>query len=157
MDYDDFDRALLHALQKDGKASAQDLAGRVGLSASPCWRRVKRLEEDGVITSYTARLDPKKLGLHAMAYVHVSLTDHSEATIARFDDFVQGSDQVIECASITGDSDYVLKVMARDPEALEEFIMHKILRLGVVRASRTNFVLRRTKVATALPLHAFGE
>lgn len=157
MSYDHFDRALLAVLQDHGKASAQDLADRTALSATPCWRRVKRMEEDGVIEKYMAVLDPKKLGLHATAVVFVSLTDHSEATIAAFDRFVQTTDQVIECFTITGDSDYMLKVMARDPEGLEDFIMKRLLASGVVRASRSNFVLRRTKAAHALPLHGFGS
>ncbi len=154
--YDEFDKSLLDVLQHAGKSSAQDLAERTHLSATPCWRRVKRMEEDGVIEKYVAVLDPRKVGLHATAFVHVSLTDHTEATIARFDAFVQASDQVTECYSITGEADFVLKVMATDPEDLESFIMKELLGLGVVRASMTNFVLRRTKDTHALPLHGFA-
>src|SRR4051812_40533320 len=91
---EEFDKRLLRLLQADARLSTQDLAERAGLSASPSWRRVRRLEQDGIIRKHVAMLDPKKLGLHAVAYVHVSLLDHTEATIARFDAFVQEQDQV---------------------------------------------------------------
>ncbi len=152
MEPDDFDKRLLRLLQHDARLSTQELADRVGLSASPAWRRVRRLEQDGVIRGQVAILDPRKLGLHAVAYVHVSLLDHAEATIARFDQFVQAQDQVVECASITGSNDYVLKVVAKDPEGLEFFIMRKLRALGVVRSSTTNFVLRQTKCTTERPI-----
>lgn len=149
---DDFERLILKTLQQDGRASTQDLSDAVGLSPSPCWRRVKRLEEDGFIKRYAAILDGKKLGLHAFAHIQVSLIDHSEGSIEVFQQFVDRNDQVLECSSITGDFDYILKIAATDPEALEAFIMHKILRLGVVRTTTTNFILRQMKVSGALPL-----
>lgn len=149
---DTFERRILSALQRHGRASTQDLSDAVGLSASPCWRRVKRLEDDGYIQRYMAILDAKKLGLRAFAYVQVSLVDHTEDAITKFGSFVQDCDQILECASITGDFDYLLKVAAPDPEALEEFIMKDILRLGVVRTTTTNFVLRQMKTAGPLPV-----
>ncbi len=151
---DSFERLILKVLQRNGRASTQELSEAVGLSASPCWRRVKRLEEDGYIQRYAAILDGKKLGLNAFAYVQISLIDHSEETIKVFRDFVAQSDQVLECASITGDFDFVLKVVARDPEALEQFIMKNILRLGVVRTTTTNFILRQLKTSGSLPVNA---
>lgn len=146
------DRNLLHILQRDGKANTQSLAEQVGMSPSPCWRRLRKLEETGVIDGYVALLDAKTLGLNARAYVHVSLLDHTEETIRTFDTFVQGEPQIVECCAITGADDYLLKVIAADPEGLEQFIMQKILRLGVVRSSTTHFVLRQKKYSTALPL-----
>lgn len=151
---DKHEREILRLLQQDGRASVQDLSKAVGLSPSPCWRRVKRLEDEGYILRYAAIVDGKKLGLSAFAYVHISLTDHSEETVRTFNRFIADSDQVIECASITGDYDFVLKVAATDPENLEHFIMKDMLRLGVVRNATTNFVLRQTKVAAALPVLA---
>ncbi len=153
MELDEFDRKILRHLQREGKIGLNDLAKSIGLSSSPCWRRVKRLQEGGLITGYAAILDPKALGLHALAYLHVSLVDHAEETIETFDQFVQAEDQIVECCSITGSNDYLLKVFANDPEGLERFIMHRVLRLGVVRSSHTNFVLRRTKFSTVLPVH----
>lgn len=149
---DDTDRRLLRILQKEGRIAVQELAARAGLSTSPCWRRLRRLEADGVIAGYCARLDARALGLGARAYVHVSLIDHSEDTIARFDAFVDGEEQIVECASATGSDDYILKVVARDAEALEAFLMRRILGLGLVRSSTTHFILRERKSTTALPL-----
>jgi len=146
------DQKLLHILQQDGKTNTQSLAEQLGMSPSPCWRRVRKLEESGIINRYVALLDAKKLGLNARAYVHVSLLDHTEETINTFDEFVQDEPQIVECSTITGVDDYLLKVIAADPEGLEQFIMQKILRLGVVRSSTTHFVLRQKKYSTALPL-----
>ncbi len=151
---DSFEKLILKVLQRDGRASTQALSDAVGLSPSPCWRRVKRLEEDGYITRYAAILDGKKLGLHALAHVQVSLVDHDIASIDKFHRFVETNDQVLECASITGDFDYIMKVAATDPEALEQFIMHNILRLGVVRSTTTTFILRQMKVSGVLPVDA---
>lgn len=149
---DDFERRILKQLQLNGRASTQEISERVGLSPSPCWRRIKRLEEEGYITRYAAIPDRKKLGLHALAHIQVSLVDHSEPSIDTFHSFVETSEQVLECASITGDFDFILKVIARDPEALEQFIHLSLLRLGVVRTTKTLFILRQIKVAGALPV-----
>ncbi|MEP5731080.1 MAG: Lrp/AsnC family transcriptional regulator [Sulfitobacter sp.] len=149
---DEHEIRILKALQRDGRASTQDLSAAVGLSPSPCWRRVKRLEKDGYIKRYAAILDSKKVGLHALAHVQVSLIDHNKSSIDQFQTFVQASEQVLECASITGDFDYILKVAATDPEALEQFIMHQLLQLGVVRTTTTAFILRQMKVSGALPV-----
>lgn len=149
---DTVDRKLLAHLQKDGKASVQDLAEAAGLSPSPCWRRVKRLEEAGAIKGYVARLDPKKLGLDALAYVFVRLIDHQDETISRFAALVEREERVVECASVTGGSDYILMIAALDPEDLETFLSRGILASGLVRSSETHFVLRRTKTRSPWPL-----
>lgn len=148
----DSDKRLLHLLQDNSKISSQDLADQVNLSVSPCWRRVRKLEENGIISKYVTLLDAKKLGLQTMAYVHVSLIEHTEDVIRTFDQFVTDQDQVIECCSVTGADDYLLKVVAENPEGLEQFLMQKMLRLGIVRSSTTHFVLRQKKYSTALPL-----
>ncbi|MDW3221590.1 MAG: Lrp/AsnC family transcriptional regulator [Paracoccaceae bacterium] len=149
---DTFEKLILKVLQRNGRASTQELSDAVGLSNSPCWRRVKRLEEDGYITRYAAILDGKKLGLHALAHVQVSLVDHSETSVETFRAFVERNEQVLECASITGDFDFILKVAATDPEALEQFIMNSLLRLGIVRTTTTLFILRQMKVSGVLPV-----
>ncbi|MGB3179514.1 MAG: Lrp/AsnC family transcriptional regulator [Albidovulum sp.] len=148
----DTDRKILRLLQKDARASTQDLAAAAGLSTSPAWRRLKRLEDLGIIRGQVALLDARKLGLGALAYVQVSLTDHSEATVARFDSFVTGQPQILECARVTGAFDYILKVVTKDAEDLETFLMHHLLALGIVRTTSTSFVLRQTKSTTELPL-----
>lgn len=155
IDLDDADIRILTLLQADGKASIQEIAEKVGLSSSPVWRRIRRLEESGAIDHYAAILDRKALGLNAMAYVFVSLVDHSEKTITAFGKLVAAESRVVECASITGESDYLLKVAARNPEDLEQFLMKGILAAGLVRATQTNFVLRRTKSGPDLPLGQF--
>ena len=149
---DNYDRSILSVLQTDSKIGNQDLTDKVNLSTSPCWRRVKKLEDAGVIKGYVALLDPKVLGLTAMAYVHLALLDHRQETIETLDNFVETHAQVIECSSITGSNDYVLKVVEKDNESLEKFIMQQLLRLGIVRASTTNLILRQTKYTTSLPL-----
>lgn len=149
---DEADCRILAALQRDSTLSMQDLAEKVGMSASPCWRRVKALRDLGVIRGEVALVDRKRVDMGTMAYLHLSLVDHAEPTIRRLDDFVQRHDRVVECATITGSDDYVLKVLARDPEDLERFLMRELLALGVVRSSTTHFVLRQTKYSTAVPL-----
>ena len=149
---DNFDRSILRVLQADGKIGNQDLAEKVNLSSSPCWLGVRKLEDNGVIDSYVAKLNPKSLGLTAMAYVHIALLDHRQKTIETLDNFVATQDQIIECSSITGSNDYLLKIIETDTESLEKFIMQSLLRLGIVRSSTTNLILRQQKYTTALPL-----
>ena len=150
---DEHDKTLLHLLQRNAKISTQELADQVNLSPSPCWRRVRKLEDAGIIERYVTLLNRRKLGLNTLAFVHVSLIEHTEDAIRIFDDFVEQEDQIIECCSITGADDYLLKVVAEDPEGLETFIMKKVLRLGIVRSSTTHFVLRQKKYRTELPLN----
>ena len=149
---DDVDRRILALLQRDGKASLAEIAEAAGISTSPCWRRIRRMEEAGIITGYVARLDPRAIGLHALAYVFVSLVDHREDTVTRFQRLIEAEGRIVECASITGGSDFLLKVAARDPEDLETFLMKGVLASGLVRASHTHFVLRRTKSRAPWPL-----
>lgn len=149
---DPFEKLILKELQRDGRASTQTLSEVVGLSASPCWRRVKRLEEDGYITRYAAILDGKKLGLGALAHIQVSLVDHAASSIDKFQSFIDTNEQVLECSSITGDFDYILKVAATDPESLEQFIMQNLLRQSFIRTTATTFILRQMKVSGALPV-----
>ncbi|MEH7828005.1 Lrp/AsnC family transcriptional regulator [Gemmobacter denitrificans] len=152
LDLDDFDRRILRLLQQDATLSTQDLAQAVGLSPSPCWRRVRRMQEAGLISGQVALVNRAALGLSALAYIHVTLIDHTEASIARFNDFVQRHPQIVECATITGADDYMLKVVAEGPEALEHFLMREMLALGLVRSSTTHFALRQVKLTTALPV-----
>jgi len=149
---DESDRRLLRQLQRDARISTQDLAEAAGMSTSPAWRRVRRLEEAGIITGHVALLDARALGLCASAYIHVSLTEHTADTVARFDSFVQGQDRVLECARVTGSADYLIRVVARDAEDLEDFLIHSLLATGIVRSTATSFVLRQIKATTELPL-----
>ena len=152
VDLSEADCLLLRALQRNARASTQDLAEASGLSSSPAWRRIKRLEDLGVIAQHVALLDRQRLGLTVLAYVQVSLTDHTEPTVTHFDAFVQGNPQVMECARVTGSFDYIVKVVAADAEGLEKFLMRQLLSLGIVRTASTSFVLRQIKSTTELPL-----
>lgn len=149
---DDTDRRILRLLQRDATLSTQALAEAAGLSSSPAWRRLKRLIDEGVIERQVALVPPARAGLHAMAHVQVSLLDHTEQALARFDRFVQTEEQIMECATITGTYDYQLKIVAADAEGLEHFLMRRMLPLGIIRSTVTHFVLRQTKYTTALPL-----
>ena len=124
----------------------------MGLSASPCWRRVKRLEDDGYITRYAAIVDSKKPGLNALAHIQVFLVDYDAKSIGKFQTFVDTNEPVLECSSITGDFDYIRKAAATDPESLEQFIMNSLLRLKVVKSTTNTFILRQLKVSGALPV-----
>ena len=139
-------------LQQDARVSNKELAESVGLSPSPCWRRVRRLEESGVIEQYVARLSRQALGFPVLAYVQISLEDHHPDTIREFDDLVRRCDEVQECCSMSGQYDYLIKVVARDMESYEEFLSGKLLRLGGVQTANTSFVLKQKKSTSALPL-----
>jgi len=146
------DIAILRELQSSGRLSMQELADRTGLSASQCWRRVRDLEASGIISGYRAQVAAKAVGLNAIAYVHVALRDHRESSIADFLRLVETEPQIVECASITGDHDFILKVYAKTPEDLEVFIMQRLLKSGLVRDTRSNFVLRQNKTRGPLPI-----
>lgn len=146
------DRRLLRLVQRDARASTQEMAEAAGMSSSPAWRRMKRLEETGVIRAHVALLDAGKIGLKARAYVQVSLTEHTEPTVAKFDALVRDEARIVECARVTGAFDYLLHVVTRDAEDLEAFLMRRLLASGLVRTATTSFVLRQTKATTELPL-----
>jgi Lrp/AsnC family leucine-responsive transcriptional regulator len=153
----DLDIRILAALQGDAKLSMQELAARTYASSTQVWRRLKGLEQAGVLEGYHAQLNAKAVRLGAMAYVQVALAGHDQKVIDRFLALVTAEDQVTDCASITGEYDFMLMVQAEDPEALEAFIMRRLLNSGVVARTQSNFVLRRSKTRGPLPLgHLLG-
>ena len=153
MQLDRYDSQILHLLQQDGRISNQDLADRIGLSPSPCLRRVRTLEESGIITGYRALLDAKKLGLSLMALIHISMDQHTPERFANFEAAVAEIDEVLECLLITGqDADYQLKVVVQDMDAYQELLLNRITRIKGVTGVHSSFVLRRVLVKTALPL-----
>ncbi|WP_020681082.1 Lrp/AsnC family transcriptional regulator [Marinobacterium rhizophilum] len=149
---DKTDRRILRELQRNGRISNQELAEHTNLSTAPCWRRLKKLEESGVIDRYVALLNTQKLGMQTMAFIHLSLLDHSDANIAAIDDFVEQSPEVLECYAITGAEDFLLRVVVEDVEALERFMMHKLLKLKGVKSTNSSLVLRQKKYTTELPI-----
>ena len=152
MKLDKADIAIIEALQNDGRLSNRELAKKVSLSPSPSWRRLRALEEAGVISHYAAVVNREKVGLTIMGFAHVSLHDHRAETVRKFDRAIMGAPQVLECHSTSGDHDYMLKVVAPDMAAYQEFLSEYLLKIGVVRTVNTSFVLKRQKSTTALPM-----
>ncbi|MCB1798846.1 MAG: Lrp/AsnC family transcriptional regulator [Gammaproteobacteria bacterium] len=153
MEVDRFDRRILEVLQAEGRISNQDLAERIGLSPSPCLRRVRALEDSGVIAGYRAVLDARKLGLTLLALIHISMDRHTPERFANFEEKVRALPEVLECLLITGqDADYQLKVIVRDMEAYQALLLNKITRIEGVSGVHSSFVMRRVVDTTALPL-----
>jgi len=153
MDIDRFDRRILEVLQQDGRISNQDLAERIGLSPSPCLRRVRALEESGLIAGYRAILDARQLGLSLLALIHISMDRHTPERFANFEHKVSALPEVLECLLITGqDADYQLKVIVRDMDAYQALLLNKITRIEGVSGVHSSFVMRRVVDKTALPL-----
>lgn len=149
---DRVDRKILEALQEDARLSSAELAERVSLTTSPCWRRVKRLEEEGVITGYQARIDPERLGYQVMAFVYISLDLKSAQSLQAFEDSVMGIPQVLACHRISGRYDHQLVVVAEDLAAYGKFAEANINSLPGIKEIYTSFVLREVKSTTNPPL-----
>jgi Lrp/AsnC family leucine-responsive transcriptional regulator len=153
MKLDRYDRHILEILQENGRVSNQDLAERIGLSPSPCLRRMRALEESGIISGYRALLDARKLGLSLMALVHISMDRHTPERFRHFDATIQAMPEVLECLLITGqEADYQLKVVVRDMDSYQDFLLNKVTRIEGVTGVHSSFVLRRVVERTALPL-----
>ena len=153
MELDRFDRQILQVLQQDGRISNQDLADRVGLSPSPCLRRVRALEEAGVVTGYRALLNAKALGYTLMALIYISMDMHTPERFENFEKEVGQIGEVLECLLITGqDADYQLKVVVKDMDAFQELLLNRITRIQGVTGVHSSFVLRRVVDKTALPV-----
>jgi Lrp/AsnC family leucine-responsive transcriptional regulator len=150
---DRYDRRILEILQQEGRISNQDLAERIGLSPSPCLRRVHALEESGLIVGYRALLDARKLGLTLMALIHISMDRHTPERFENFEARIRDIPAIIECLLITGqDADYQLKAVVRDMDSYQHLLLHHITRIPGVSGVHTSFVLRRVVDKTALPL-----
>ncbi len=153
MSLDNFDKAILQRLQRDGRISNQDLAEAVNLSASPCLRRVRRLEEEGIIEGYAALANARKLGLNLMAFIHISMDRHTPERFTRFEAVLAQYPEVLECHIITGQSaDYLLKVVVEDMDAYQQFLLEKITRIEGVSGVHSSFVLKSPIRTTALPV-----
>ena len=151
---DTLDLKILEALQQDARLTNQKLADQVGLSPSPCWRRVKRLEEQGIIDRYVTVLNADPLGLHVTAFLMVSLRDHHADTVAKFDLLVTELPQIQECYATSGMADYLLKIVVGSMREYEELLIGNLLQVTGVRTANTSFVLKEHKRTTALPLSA---
>ncbi len=152
MQLDDRDRRLLALLQGDCRISNADLAERVGMSASACWRRVRAFEEAGLITAYRAELSPQQAGLAFQALVHVHLTRHNPEHLSQFITAIEHRPEVMECYATTGQADYHLRVLCRDIAAYNQFLENFLFRMPAVESAQTNVVLRQIKTQKTLPL-----
>lgn len=153
MQLDRIDKRILDELQRNARISNQDLADRVGLSPSPCLRRVRQLEEAGLVSEYVARLDASKLGLKLMALVQISMDRHTPDRFEQFEAVIKSLPQVLECILITGQSaDYQLKVLVKDMEEYQTLLLNRITRIPGVSDVHSSFVLRQVVSTAALPL-----
>lgn len=155
MPLDRIDRRILDELQKDGSLSNLELADRIGLSPSPCARRVKALKDLGIIGKTVTLLDEKSLGLSLTALIHIAMDRHTPDRFEQFEAEVANYPEVQECYLITGQSaDYVLKVVVKDMDAYQQFLLGKITKLEGVTGVQSSFVMRKAKHTTAIPLNA---
>ena len=148
-----YDQRILEVLQSEGRLSNQELADRIGLSPSPCLRRVRALEEAGIISGYRALLNAQQLGLSLMALIHISMDQHTPERFANFEQSIANLPEILECLLITGQAaDYQLKVVVKDMDAYQQLLLNKITSIEGVRDVHSSFVLRRVVDKTALPL-----
>lgn len=152
MSFDSAERDILLTLQRDGRISNVDLAERVGLSESPCFRRVRKLEESGVISGYRADLNRQQLGLQVTAFVLVALEQQDDAKQRAFLDSVEQEAHIVECHAMSGSHDYLLKVLAYSMEHFSELAMYGILKYPAVKSIESNFSLQTVKESAVLPV-----
>jgi Lrp/AsnC family leucine-responsive transcriptional regulator len=158
VDLDRFDIKILHELQRDASISNQDLADRIGLTAAPCSRRVKQLEESGVIERQVVRVNERKVGLNLIALLHISMDKHIPERFEAFEQAIGDIPEVMECYLITGhDADYQLKVAVADMDSYHDILLGKITRISGVTGVKSAFIMRKVIDTTAVPLHYLGR
>lgn len=150
--FDATDKKILQELQHDGRQSIAELAEKVNLSASPCWRRVKQLEESGIVSSYGARLDQRKLGYGVTGFIQIQLEHHSPDSTTAFEREIVAIAQVIACHNLSGKYDYMLEVIARDLEEFSNLLRNQIRSIKGVKEISTSFSLREVKRTDILPV-----
>lgn len=151
---DAMDRKILAALQTNARITNVELAAAVGLSPSPCLRRVRELERQGVIRGYATLLDPAAVSLPVSVFVNVTLERQTEGALEAFESAVKKWPEVMECYLMTGDSDYLLRVVAKDIDAYQRFVLERLTHIPSVASIKSSFALRQVKYGTALPLDA---
>ncbi|MDP6969742.1 MAG: Lrp/AsnC family transcriptional regulator [Gammaproteobacteria bacterium] len=152
MKLDTFDIKILQMLQRQADISVQNLSEHVGLSHTPCWRRIKRLREAGVLGANVALIDAKQVGLGVTVFVHVKLISHDEQMLADFEAQAVAMDEVIQCYIMSGDMDYLLRVVVSSIEQYEQTLKRKLVRLPGVQSLNSSFALRELKNNHQLPL-----
>ncbi|ADI78205.1 MULTISPECIES: Lrp/AsnC family transcriptional regulator [Pantoea] len=151
------DMKILEILQDDARVTNQVLAEKINLSASPCWRKVRRLEEEEVIQGYRAVLDRKKIGLGVMVFIRVVIDSHSEAEARKFEEEVTALEDVVACYSIGGDADFLLQVVASDLDSYADFAMSVVRRLPGIKEMQSMFVLKEIKPLVSYPIKKIAE
>ena len=149
---DAVDAKILDLIQHDASLSVAEIADRVGLSSSPCWRRIKRLEDVGVILRRVTLLDRDQLGLDFEVYATVKLSLPTKENLDSFETLVKGWPEVVQCATVTGGEDYVLRIVTRDMHGFDNFLRDKLLSSGLVSNCQSRIVVRGVKDSTAVPL-----
>lgn len=149
---DETDIALLSLLQQDGRMSNARLAEALALSETPCWRRLKRLEERGVVEGYQANLNRRRLGFGVLALVQVCFANHADEGPAQFEALVQDIPEILSCHNVTGEADYFLQVVAKDLEGYGRFVSEVLRKLPGVTSIRSSLSLREVKASSRLPL-----
>jgi len=153
MNVDKFDLAILKVLQEDARASLQAISERVGLSSTPCWARIKRMESEGVIRGYTVRVDPPSIGLSETVIVQVTLESHTDETLYDFGKILEQIPEVMEAYLVSGDYDYYIRIAVKDTRDYERLLRERLYRIPGIRHSKSSFVLRTLK-ESAIPLSA---
>ncbi|MGA8708920.1 MAG: Lrp/AsnC family transcriptional regulator [Steroidobacteraceae bacterium] len=151
---DDLDRKILRLIQSEPDLPIQTLAQRVGLSHTPCWRRLKNLEADGVILGRPCLLDQDAVGLPVTVFAHVKLKQHDEVTLETLEQAVADCPEIVECFSISGSSDYVCRIVVESIARYEQFLKKTLLHLPGVSEVNSEFALKRVKLTTRLPIAA---
>lgn len=154
---DRVDLAMLGLLQQDGRLSNAKIAEQLALSETPCWRRLRRLEADGYIAGYQANLNRRKLGFGVLAFVQVSFSSHGGDSSERFEEVIRATPQVLACHNITGESDYMLQIVARDLDDYAQLVDTVLRRLPGVAFIRSSLSLREVKASSQLPLDGPGK
>lgn len=149
---DGIDLKILTLLQADASLSAAEIADKVGLSASPCWRRIRRLEETGIVRGRVALLDRKRLGLKVMVMAQVRFAGRGRQALEEFEAAIASFPEVVECFMLMGETDFLLKVVTRDVEGYEQFLRNRLSRLPVVQSVNSSMVVGEVKNSTELPL-----
>ncbi|SFO08544.1 DNA-binding transcriptional regulator, Lrp family [Candidatus Pantoea varia] len=151
------DMKILEILQDDARVTNQVLAEKINVSASPCWRKVRKLEEDEVIQGYRAVLDRKKIGLGVMVFIRVVIDSHSEAEARKFEEEVTALEDVVACYSIGGDADFLLQIVALDLDSYADFAMSVVRRLPGIKEMQSMFVLKEIKPLVSYPIKKIAE
>ena len=149
---DAIDLRILESLQEDAGRSTAEIAKRVGLSQSPCWRRIRRLEKAGVILGRISVLDPRALGLEVTVFASIKLSEHGTKALPEFEAAIEDLEEVVDAYAMTGEVDYVLRIITRNIERYERFLRDELLQLPTVREVHSQIALKRIKHTTRLPL-----